>query len=81
VVFPLRLRFRLERLGQLGGVVAARIVVEVALSGRIVLVAHIGLDRMGVQRRDRGRAESVPQIVKAETTQARSIKRRVAALA
>lgn len=56
----------LERLGQLGGVVPTRLVVEVSLRGRVVLVAHVGLDGMGVELRDRRRAEGMPQIVEAQ---------------
>ena len=73
--------FGLERLGQLGGVVAPRLVVQVALRGRVVLVAHVGLDRVGVELGDRRRAEGVAQIVEAEPAQAGPLERGVVALA
>jgi hypothetical protein len=61
-----------KRLREPGGVLAPRLVVEVPLRRRVVLVAHVGLDRVGIERRDRGGAEAVAQVVEAQPAKARA---------
>jgi hypothetical protein len=66
-------------LGEAGGVLAAGLVVQVTLGRRVVLVAHVGLDRVGIERRDRGGAEAVAQVVEAKPAKARPVERGVVA--
>ena len=55
-----------KRLVQRLGVLRPGLVVEVALRGRVVGVTHVGLNRVGVERRDRARAEVVAQVVESD---------------
>ena len=59
-----------ECVGKPGGVLAPWLVVEVALGRRVVLVAHVGLDGVGVELGDRRRAEGVAEIVEPDTAKA-----------
>ena len=52
---------------------------QVALRGRVVLVAHVGLHGVGVELGDRRRAERVAQVVEAKPAQAGPLERRVVA--
>lgn len=69
----MRSRLRLERLAQRRRILSPRLVVEVALGGRVVLMAHVALDRVGVQLGDRRRAERVAQVVEADAAQTGSL--------
>ena len=62
-----------ERIGKPGGVLSPRLVVEVTLSGRVVLVAHVGLHRVGIELRDRRRTEGMAQIMEPKTAEASAL--------
>ena len=61
---------------QFRGVLAPRLVVEVALGRREVGVPHVALHGVGVELRDRRRAEGVPQIVEPDPAKTRLLKAR-----
>ena len=56
-----RARLGLEGFGQLRGVLAPRLVVEVALRRGVVLVPHVALNRVGVELLDRRRPKGMAE--------------------
>jgi hypothetical protein len=70
-----------ERLRQPSSILAAWLVVQVTLRGRVVLVAHVGLDGVGIERRDRRRAEAMAKVMEAKPAKSSPLQRPVVALA